>query len=140
MGEKKVFIRLGVKNVENLSAAFSEIDVLEELWKRESQSILAPAGEWLENGLPITFRGRTFIYLFFACLFVIPGLFYIPYLISKFLERKLLRDKIAKERRVIKTVSPVPILYQSDFTEILESSIGRRLMNEGVLFKAFLAE
>ena len=69
--------------LEIITGALTEIDILMELWFREEQSFFAPAGKW-ENDYTIaeTFTFRTFMFLFIAIMTIIPMFVYIPYLFT----------------------------------------------------------
>lgn len=122
--------------LELLTGALTEKDILMELWSREEQSFFAPAGKW-ENDYTIaeTFKFRTFMFLFIAIMTIVPMFVYIPYLIKKYLDRKCLKEQIIAERMKIKTSLLIPIAKQSDFDALKESYWGNRLIQEGIIYK-----
>ena len=122
--------------LEIITGALTEKDILMELWSREEQSFFAPAGKW-ENDYTIaeTFKFRTFMFLFIAIMTIVPMFVYIPYLIKKYLDRKCLKEQIIAERMKIKTSLLIPIAKQSDFDALKESYWGNRLIQEGIIYK-----
>ena len=122
--------------LELITGALTEKDILMELWSREEQCFFAPAGKW-ENDYTIaeTFRFRTFMFLFIAIMTIIPMLVYIPYLIKKCLDRKCLKEQIIMERMKVKTSLLIPIVKQSDFDTLQKSYWGKRLIQEGIIYK-----
>lgn len=122
--------------LELITGALTEKDILMELWSREEQCFFAPAGKW-ENDYTIaeTFRFRTFMFLFIAIMAIIPMLVYIPYLIKKYLDRKCLKEQIIMERMKVKTSLLIPIVKQSDFDTLQKSYWGKRLIQEGIIYK-----
>lgn len=122
--------------LELITSALTEKDILMELWSREERSFFAPAGKW-ENDYTIaeTFKFRTFMFLFIAIMTVIPMSVYIPYLIKKCLDRKHLKEQIITERMKVKTSLLIPIAKQSDFDALQESYWGKRLIQEGIIYK-----
>ena len=122
--------------LELITGALTEKDILMELWSREEQSFFAPAGKW-ENDYTIaeTFKFRTFMFLFIAIMTVIPMFVYIPYLIRKYLDRRHLKEQIITERMKVKTSLLIPIAKQSDFDALQESYWGKRLIQEGIIYK-----
>ena len=122
--------------LELITGALTEKDILMELWSREEQSFFAPAGKW-ENDYTIaeTFKFRTFMFLFIAIMTVIPMFIYIPYLIRKYLDRRHLKEQIITERMKVKTSLLIPIAKQSDFDALQESYWGKRLIQEGIIYK-----
>lgn len=122
--------------LELITGALTEKDILMELWSREEQCFFAPAGKW-ENDYTIaeTFKFRTFIFLFIAIMTIIPMFVYIPYLIKKCLDRKSLKEQIIIERMKVKTSLLIPIVKQSDFDTLQKSYWGKRLIQEGIIYK-----
>lgn len=122
--------------LELITGALTEKDILMELWSREEQSFFAPAGKW-ENDYTIaeTFKFRTLMFLFIAIMTVIPMFVYIPYLIRKYLDRRHLKEQIIAERMKVKTSLLIPIAKQSDFDALQESYWGKRLIQEGIIYK-----
>ena len=122
--------------LELITGALTEKDILMELWSREEQSFFAPAGEW-ESDYTIaeTLKFRTFMFLFISIMTVIPMFVYIPYLIKKYLDRKDLKEQIITERMKVKTSLLIPIAKQSDFDALQESYWGKRLIQEGIIYK-----
>lgn len=122
--------------LELITGALTEKDILMELWSREEQSFFAPAGKW-ENDYTIaeTFKFRTFMFLFIAIMTVIPMFVYIPYLVKKYLDRKCLKEQIIAERMKVKTSLLIPITKQSDFDTLQKSYWGKRLIQEGIIYK-----
>ena len=122
--------------LEIITGALTEKDILMELWSREEQSFFAPAGKW-ENDYTIaeSFKFRTFMFLFIAIMTIIPMFVYIPYLFNKCLYRKNLKEQIIAERMKVKTSRLIPIAKQSDFDTIKESYWGNRLIQEGIIYK-----
>ena len=122
--------------LELITGALTEKDILMELWSREEQSFFAPAGKW-ENDYTIaeTFRFRTLMFLFVAIMTIIPMFVYIPYLFNRYLYRKNLKEQIITERMKVKTSLLIPIVKQSDFDALQESYWGNRLIQEGIIYK-----
>ena len=122
--------------LELITGALTEKDILMELWSREEQCFFAPAGKW-ENDYTIaeTFKFRTFMFLFIAIMTIIPMFVYIPYLIKKCLDRKSLKEQIIIERMKVKTSLLIPIVKQSDFDTLQKSYWGKRLIQEGIIYK-----
>lgn len=122
--------------LELITGALTEKDILMELWSREEQCFFAPAGNW-KNDYTIaeTFKFRTFMFLFIAIMTIIPMFVYTPYLIKKYLDRKCLKEQIIIERMKVKTSLLIPIVKQSDFDTLQKSYWGKRLIQEGIIYK-----
>ena len=122
--------------LELITGALTEKDILMELWSREEQSFFTPAGKW-ENDYTIaeTFKFRTLMFLFISIMTIIPMFVYIPYLFNRYLYRKNLKEQIITERMKVKTSLLIPIAKQSDFDALQESYWGKRLIQEGIIYK-----
>ena len=128
-----------IDEIDLITDALSEQDILMELWHREEKSFFAPAGEWKNDYfIAEVFKPITFVYLFFSIMLVIPMIFFIPFLIKKFFERRSLRTQIINERIKICSSTPIPIIGDEVYSELEKSYWGKRLIDAGVIYKVSL--
>lgn len=136
----KEILEVKVDNLENITSAISEKDILMELWSREEECKLAPAGDWkTEHSIAEIFTFKVYILSFLAIMTVIPLFFYVPYLVSKYIDRKKIRQQILLERMTVKTAVPIPITRHEDFKVLEKSYWGNRLIKEGIIYKLNVA-
>lgn len=137
--KERAILSYRIEELDVITNALSEQDILMELWQREEKSSLAPAGKWTnEYVIAESFKFRVFVYLFISIMLVVPMFFYIPYLVAKFIERKNLKAQIIQERVTIRSSSPIPIVGEGDFSTLEGSYWGKRLIDEGIIYKSNL--
>jgi len=136
MYNTKVLVRHQIE-LEKTRNAIEKRDLFIERWNTREQSFFLPAAKWdKEDRVVSTFTFRAFLVLLLSLLLVVPAIFIVPLLITKYSRRETLKKEIIKQQTIIKTTLPIP-LTDDEYTEVSDTYWGRQFIDNGIIFLRF---